>query len=331
MTNDKLPNPSDLPCYDVIIIGSGIAGLTAGRIVKQAGKSLLVLDKGRRIGGRCSTKRGDGITANHGAQFFTCQDPEFTALTQEAHKAGAVQLWDFGHHKPCYIGAPTMRDFPQFLAKQADLDVRQSVTITSIQKQDTKTYHLTDSDGHSYHCRQLIITAPAPQAALLVAPLDEALAATAKSAHYDPCWTVMLGLDKPLEMPQAPLREAGLIGWANYEPSRLLGDEASTYQPALTIQATPQASHDMLDWPKEDVIGALQTAYEQITGRKLSVTNALAHRWLYARIATAAASEGPFISEDNSLALAGDYFGNARLESAFISGRRAAQALSALL
>lgn len=320
MTNANCPEP-----FDLIIIGSGISGLTAASYATANGQSCLVLDKGRRIGGRCSTKRSDGFTFNHGAQFFTCKDEAFSALTEKAIAAGAVSQWDFGHHAPAFGGAPTMRDFPQFMAQISGFEVRQNVTITEISKTDeagTPCYHLRDSDGHSYQARALIITAPAPQAAILVEPINATLAATARSASYDPCWTIMLALDAPVTA-HRPYRDEGIIGWANYEPTR----DSHHYPPALTIQASPDASRDMLDWPADQVIATLTQAYEALTGTSLSVRFAKSHRWLYARVATSAAPNMPFISDDKSLVLAGDYFGNARLESAFDSGRRAAIAL----
>lgn len=320
MTNTNFSDP-----FDVIIIGSGISGLTAASYAQANGQSCLVLDKGRRIGGRCSTKRSDGFTFNHGAQFFTCKDEAFSALTEKAIAAGAVSRWDFGHHAPAFGGAPTMRDFPQFMAQIAAVEVRQGITITEISKTVTASkpcYHLRDSDGRSYEAHNLIITAPAPQAAILVEPLDKRLAATARSAVYDPCWTVMVALDAPLAQ-RTPYRDEGIIGWANYEPTR----DSESYSPALTIQASPDASDEMLDWPADKVIATLTQAYEAQTGTSLSVRFATSHRWLYARVATSAASNMPFISDDKSLVLAGDYFGNARLESAFESGRRAAIAL----
>lgn len=321
MTNTKFPT-----VYDVIIIGSGISGLTAANHAQKNGLSCLVLDKGRRIGGRCSTKRAGGAIFNHGAQFFTAKDPEFAALTQQALSSGAVSLWEFGHHAPSYQGAPSMRDFPAFLASQTGaqeaLDVRQEVTITSISRQDG-IYQLFDSDKRRYDAKKLIITAPAPQAAKLVAPLDPKLCETATSAMYDPCWTVMLALDAPLEKPHDPIRDKGVIGWANYEPMR---DETS-YQPALTIQASPEASRQMLEWQQDEVTKTLADAYEAASGSKLSYHYATSHRWLYARVLQSAKPDLPFVSDDKCLALAGDYFGNARLESAFLSGRRAAQAL----
>ena len=325
MTNTKY---QDL--YDLIIIGSGISGLTAARMSVQMGKFVLVIDKGRRIGGRCSTKRQDGATFNHGAQFFTCKDTDFSALITKAQEAGAAHQWEFGHHAPSFGGAPTMRDLPQFLADDSDFTLLQNVTITQINEAPTNTqatesarYHLYDQDGTGYYCRQLLITTPAPQAEKLLAPINPALAKTAASAVYDPCWTVMLALEAPLNAAAFPLRDKGMIGWANYEPLR----NASHYAPALTIQASPAASNDMLSWDKEEVIGTLVASCEEIIGQKLTISFSLAHRWLYARVSQSADATLPFITDDKTLALAGDYFGTARLETAFLSGRRAAQAL----
>ena len=321
MTNTKYQD-----VFDLIIIGSGLSGLTAARYGVQNGKSVLVIDKGRRIGGRCSTKRQDGATFNHGAQFFTCKETEFRALIAKAQQAGAVHEWDFGHHAPSFAGAPTMRDLPQFLADDSALDILQNVTITKISKassNDGAGYHLYDQEGSFYRCHQLILTVPAPQAEQLLTPLAPALAKTAASASYDPCWTVMLALDAPLDGTNFPIRDQGMIGWANYEPLRSFED----YRPALTIQASPSASKTMLSWDKEEVISTLTTACEDYCSAPLEASLALAHRWLYARVSQSADAALPFTTDDKSLALAGDYFGNARLESAFLSGRRAAQAL----
>src|SRR4051812_5903801 len=62
---------------DVLIVGAGLAGLMAGHVLADAGKRVVLLDKGRSVGGRMATRRIGGGLADHGAQFFTVRDPEF--------------------------------------------------------------------------------------------------------------------------------------------------------------------------------------------------------------------------------------------------------------
>ena len=83
-----MTNTAKQDCYDVIIIGSGLSGVTAARYLTSKGKDCLILDKGRRIGGRCSTKRKDGMTFNHGAQFFTAKHEEFIEVVDT--KRGSI-------------------------------------------------------------------------------------------------------------------------------------------------------------------------------------------------------------------------------------------------
>ena len=52
-----------------------------------------------------------------------------------------------------------------------------------------------------------------------------------------------------------------------------------------------------------------------------------AHRWLYAKVTTAAPSAAPRLSHDGKLAIAGDWLGGPRVEQAFDSGRQASHHL----
>ena len=77
-----------LPHYDLLIIGTGIAGLAAGRIAQQAGQSVVLIDKGRRVGGRVATRRADGFLFNHGAQFASSTSADFSDILGAAAAAG---------------------------------------------------------------------------------------------------------------------------------------------------------------------------------------------------------------------------------------------------
>ncbi|MSO32728.1 MAG: FAD-dependent oxidoreductase, partial [Ilumatobacteraceae bacterium] len=60
----------------VVVVGAGIAGLTAARALSHAGHSVIVLDKGRSVGGRMATRRIGDATVDHGAQFFTVRSDD---------------------------------------------------------------------------------------------------------------------------------------------------------------------------------------------------------------------------------------------------------------
>ena len=54
------------PIIDVIIIGSGISGLSAAIELKRLGKQVLIVDKGFYPGGRLATKSVDNLNFNYG-------------------------------------------------------------------------------------------------------------------------------------------------------------------------------------------------------------------------------------------------------------------------
>ena len=61
----------------VLVIGSGIAGISASLKLKTYGIDSIIIDKGRFIGGRISSRETkDNNETNyffHGAQFFTAK------------------------------------------------------------------------------------------------------------------------------------------------------------------------------------------------------------------------------------------------------------------
>ena len=85
----------------VVIIGAGLAWLVAARRLKAAGYDVLVLDKGRRIGGR-TTRWADGYLFNHGAQFVTARSTEFSEICLSAEQTGKMALWEIGRKAPLF-------------------------------------------------------------------------------------------------------------------------------------------------------------------------------------------------------------------------------------
>lgn len=55
--------------YDVIVIGGGLGGLECGYILSRAGKSVLVLEQGRQIGGCLQSYRRNGLEFDTGFHY----------------------------------------------------------------------------------------------------------------------------------------------------------------------------------------------------------------------------------------------------------------------
>jgi predicted NAD/FAD-dependent oxidoreductase len=321
--SSSFPNktPANPVLFDLLVLGSGIAGLAAARLAQNDGKSVLVIDKGRRLGGRVSTRRQDGFVFNHGAQFVTAKGTEFADLLDMAKAAGNIKDWQVNDDKIVQIGTPTMRDLPKFMA--TELMIRQQTEITKITHCGDHIGFF-DKDDLIATGRQAIITAPAAQTGKLLADIYPELAATAGPVSYDPCWTTMLGLEDDHGLCTTPLRdEAAGIALGVPEMTRS-NQQSGLGAPALTIQATGQWSQQHLQDSPQMVIEILCQIWQNLTGKPLNnISTASAHRWLYAKVTTAAPRDAPRLSNDGKLAIAGDWLSGPRVEQAFDSGQQA--------
>jgi len=312
---------ADTALVDLLVLGSGIAGLAAARLAEDDGKRVLVIDKGRQLGGRVSTRRQDGFVFNHGAQFVTAKGTGFASLLAKAKTAGNIKDWQICDDKIVQIGTPSMRDLPQFMA--TGLMVRQQTEITEIAHHGGHIGFF-DKDDLVATGRQAIITAPAAQTTKLLADIYPDLAATAGLASYDPCWTIMLGLESNHGLGTAPLRDqaAGIaLGVPEFTRSN---QQSGAVAPALTIQATGAWSQQHLQNDPQMVIESLCQIWQNLSGKPLGkIITSAAHRWLYSKVTTAAPNDAPRLSHDGKLAIAGDWLGGPRVEQAFDSGQQA--------
>ena len=69
---------------DIVVIGAGMAGLTAARHLAEAGKRVLVVEARDRVGGRILTEHVHGEALELGAQFVHGKPPELWQLIEEA-------------------------------------------------------------------------------------------------------------------------------------------------------------------------------------------------------------------------------------------------------
>ncbi len=85
--------------FDCIVIGAGLAGLTAARDLQAQGKSVLVLESGDRVGGRVKSDYQDGFIFDHGFQVINPKYPQVakTKLIKDLefkYISGSIRLAD---------------------------------------------------------------------------------------------------------------------------------------------------------------------------------------------------------------------------------------------
>ncbi len=77
-----------------VVIGAGIAGLTAAWRLKQAGLEVKVFDRENFVGGRMRSEKVNGIILDYGAQFFYDEYASTFALCREMGLASQLHRFD---------------------------------------------------------------------------------------------------------------------------------------------------------------------------------------------------------------------------------------------
>ncbi len=78
--------------FDTIVIGAGVAGLTAARLLTRAGRRVVVLEARDRVGGRVWTDRSDGFVTDLGASWIHGINDSPVAAAAEAFGMRTVEF-----------------------------------------------------------------------------------------------------------------------------------------------------------------------------------------------------------------------------------------------
>ena len=133
--------------WDVVIIGAGVAGLTAARALAEAGRSVLLLEARDRVGGRVWTRHASesAVPVELGAEFIHGQIPQTLSLLQEAGSTAANtegSYWTLDHGR---LERRTEDPFEQIqrAVEKADLQRKPDIPFQQFLNQG-KQYGLTD-------------------------------------------------------------------------------------------------------------------------------------------------------------------------------------------
>ena len=324
---------------DTLIIGAGLAGLMAATTLENAGKSVVVLDKGRSVGGRLATRRvGDGL-ADHRAQFFTVRTNTFQRYVDQWMADDLVYIWGYGWSDgslkrtisdghPRYVTRGGMNNLAKDLAKSLK-DVRVNVQVVSVDLNDN-TWEVGDSDGRGYTARSLVLTAPVPQSLELVAkvPISVQDRQELQRIQYGPCIAAMFMVEGEVDLP-----EPGAV--QNFDkPVYWLADnkrKGITEQRIITVHAEARYSRQHYDDPDEDNLAFLRAPLEERMGPDAQIVEQQLKKWRYS-VPLTTYPRDCLPAGNMNLVFAGDAFGGrGRVEGAFLSGLAAGQAMLAKL
>ncbi len=319
------------------IIGAGIAGLACATSLAQAGIAVTLFEKSRRPGGRVATRRVEGLSFNHGAQFAAARGPDFAALLTELTTSGTAAPWPAAGHEGRISFIPGMSALPAAMADHAAKLGTQTNTerhaaflhraesgwqIRHLDAADIRPGATADSGGElSEPFDAVLLALPGHQAASLLATAAHPFAEPAKSAVMAPCWAVMARFAEPVSGEDVRQSATSPIAWAARENSRPGTKPAADH---WMLHASAEWSRAHLEHDPEFAASALIDIFRDETGAP-APDMLLAHRWRYALVETPVGQPCLWDAEAR-LGACGDWCLGGRVEAAFDSGIALARA-----
>lgn len=329
----------------ILVVGAGVAGLTAARALTRDGLAVQVVDKGRAPGGRLATRRildGDAdrpehasIAFDHGAQYFTVRGEAFAAEVEAWHKARVVQIWHgrlasfdskgreaVEDERTRWVGVPGMGAIGRHLAH--GLDVRCGARVESLAQPAgvaAGAWTARLAGGETLDpCDAVVVAIPAPQAVSLVA-ISPALTAAVGAVPMHPCWSALVAFDDRVLAPfDGAFVSSSPLGWIARNRSKPQRGLAETW----VLHASAQWSASHLDDDAAAVAPFLLNAFADLVRAPLpKPIHVSAQRWRYA-CADPSLNVGALADPARRLVVCGDWCAGSRVEDGFTSGLAAA-------
>ena len=296
------------------VIGAGVSGLACARTLIDAGFSVQVFDKGRRPGGRVSSRtiesEGRTFSFDYGAKYFTARHPHFRAVVADLSKRNLAAPWPVAG-KDAWVGTPAMATLVEALAD--GIEVAWGTTVTALSPRNGEWAVQTDNSGMQSFER-LVLAMPAEQTAVLTETADSGLAWRAAASNSEPCWTLMLGFSERL-----PIADDILQGEDISSATRNLSRPSRQGCETWVVHAGADWSRRHLEHEPAAIRTLLYERFAALVGREVQPVYARAHRWRYAF--STPRDEGCYWNDAMGIGACGDWLLASDIESAWLSGR----------
>jgi renalase len=333
------------------IIGAGISGLTAGRLLSKAGHEVTILEKSRGYGGRMATRyagKNNNSRLDHGLPWFTAHSPEFQSFTAELLEKKLVQVWGerfpfFDGERlqpenpilpssPVYTSVNGMNAIGKYLARWVDVKTESRVgglTHIGANRRKKRSWMINMSASDTFEVDAVIIATPARQAyGLLNTTIDETetlkIVRDIDEVLYAPSFSLLLGYgDQPKPEWQGIMCNNSTIQFISNEGLKREGDQENT----LVVHTSPAFTRAFKKADEEQIKGELIGELSRIAGGWAANPDwHQLHFWRYSRALGILPHPYMELSKmDSPLAVIGDYFEGNDVDAAYRSGYKLAK------
>ncbi len=299
----------------------------------------MLFDKGRRPGGRVATRRADGVSFDHGAQFATARGVGLSGWMRALADEGVAAPWAPAARgrDVAWVGTPGMSAIPGAMAKrlqglggvihtETHVGYIHDTALRHFPAAAVKPGFVADVGGEVTEAFDAVLLAlPAPQAVPLLRAIQNPLAHPAADVVIAPCWAVMLRFDRPVSAPDCQRPAEGPLAWIARNSSRPGHDAVPD---TWVLHATAAWTRAHLEESADSVMADLLQAFRAATGSAEMPVSIAAHRWRYALVEQPVGH--PFLWDAASrIGACGDWCLGPRVEAAFDSGAALAAAVLA--
>jgi renalase len=322
---------------EVAVIGAGIAGLTCARRLQAEGKTVVLIDKSRGLGGRLATRRLAGTHADHGVCYLQAKGELLQRWIDELVSVGILRLWTNGMHQLAadgvlqppittadYYAAPLgATSIAKYLGR--DLEITTDKLITAIDP-ITHGWQLSSKDPEFSLTAEQVVMATPPAQALAIAKdsIDPTCIQQLNSLQFSRSITAIAVYPPTDQIAAAAITWQGIqciehptLAWIGLDSSKQLNPT----QPVLVVQSSAAFAEQYFDAPDLAIVG--QKLIDEIVPLIPTLTTpelVQVHRWGYAFAQNPLSSQFLTAQTDAPLYFGGDWCGGNRVESAYLSG-----------
>lgn len=323
------------------IIGAGLSGLTAGRILARAGHEVTIFEKRPELGGRMATGKNSESIIDYGLSNFEVKSEEFRGFTDELLDKGLIRKWGeiisaydgekFMAASPnisseeLYTSTKGMIEIGKYLSRWVDIRTETKVgglTYFGTNRSKKRSWMVNLTTSEVFEADAVIIALPAPEAfGVLAMARDETntlkIIRQIDEVTYKPVYSLMAGYGSH-EVPEWE----GLI--CQNSPVEFISNESlkgNSQGCSFVLQTTEAFTKQHRNSDEDAIKKIILNEFAEITGGwAASPEWHTLHFWQYSRAKKII--DSPYLEledKDAPLALVGDYLQGNTMDAAYRS------------